>query len=122
KAEVVLPDTFLSNSVEVWWDIDIEAEETEDEHGWGYKRAASPRVRPELVAAMVDLVDERLTATPAAERKALTKYGPGYDVRRAGSSQGSGALRAATGGLLPEGPPKVAGVYASSPGLGLQNE
>ena len=26
---------------------------------------------------MVDLVEERLNGTPVAERKALTKYGPG---------------------------------------------
>lgn len=101
KAVVVVPATFLSDHMEVWWDLDIEAKETADEQGLGYKRVATPGIHPEFVAAMVDLVEERLNGTPAAERQALTKYGPGYDVCRAGCCQGSGALRAAIGGLLP---------------------
>ncbi|MDN5705160.1 MAG: ferrochelatase [Yaniella sp.] len=101
KAVVVVPATFLSDHMEVWWDLDIEAKETAAQQGLGYKRVSTPGVHPDFVAAMVDLVEERLNGTPASQRKALTKYGPGYDVRRAGSSQGSGPLRAATGGLLP---------------------
>lgn len=101
KAVVVVPATFLSDHMEVWWDLDIEAKETADEQNLSYKRVATPGVHPEFVAAMVDLVEERLNGTPAAERKALTKYGPGYDVRRPASNQGSGPLRAAIGGLLP---------------------
>src|SRR5690625_529260 len=101
KAVVVVPATYLSNNMEVWWDLDIEAKEPADEQGLGYKRVATPGIHPEFVAAMVDLVEERLNGTPTAERKALTKYGPGYDVCRAGCCQGSGALRAATGGLMP---------------------
>jgi len=101
KAVVVVPATFLSDHMEVWWDLDIEAKETADEHGLGYKRVATPGVHPEFVAAMVDLVEERLNGTPASERKALTTYGPGYDVCRAGCCQGSGKLRAAIGGILP---------------------
>lgn len=101
KAVVVVPATFLSDHMEVWWDLDIEAKETADEHGLGYKRVATPGIHPEFVAAMVDLVEERLNGTPAAQRQALTTYGPGYDVCRAGCCQGSGKLRAAIGGLLP---------------------
>ena len=101
KAVVVVPATFLSDHMEVWWDLDIEAKETADEQGLAYKRVATPGVHPQFVAAMVDLVEERLNGTPASERKALTKYGPGYDVCRAGCCEGSGPLRAAIGGLLP---------------------
>jgi len=101
KAVVVVPATFLSDHMEVWWDLDIEAKETADEQGLAYKRVATPGVHPQFVAAMVDLVEERLNGTPASERKALTTYGPGYDVCRPGCCEGSGPLRAAIGGLLP---------------------
>ncbi|PXA80136.1 ferrochelatase [Auritidibacter sp. NML120636] len=101
KAIIVVPVTFLSDHMEVWWDLDNEAKEEAEGRGLIFKRVATPGTHPEFVSALVDLVEERLKGTPADQRPALTSYGPGYDVARARRAAGSGGFRASVGGLLP---------------------
>lgn len=98
KAVVVVPVGFVSDHMEVLWDLDEEALETAQEVGLLAERAPTPGVHPAFVAGLVDLVTERLArqdgavtssasssgvAVPGA-RPALTPLGPWYDVCPAG--------------------------------------
>ncbi|UFU04659.1 ferrochelatase [Ruania suaedae] len=81
---VIVPLGFLSDHMEVLWDLDNEAMETAGEHGLHAVRVATPGVHPAFVTGLVDLVLERIRATPAADRPARTGLGPWYDVCRPG--------------------------------------
>lgn len=72
-AAVVVPIGFVSDHVEVVWDLDREAHETCDELGIRMLRVPTPGTDPAFVAAIANLVEERLTGAPAA---ALSPLGP----------------------------------------------
>jgi protoporphyrin/coproporphyrin ferrochelatase len=59
-AVVVAPTGFVSDHVEVQWDLDTEARETAGELGLGFARAATAGTHPAFVAALRELVEERL--------------------------------------------------------------
>jgi ferrochelatase len=59
KAVVVFPIGFVSDHLEVIWDLDNEAEETAGELGLGFVRAATAGTHPAFVAAVRELVTER---------------------------------------------------------------
>ncbi|GAA2030881.1 ferrochelatase [Agromyces tropicus] len=84
KAVVIVPLGFVSDHMEVMWDLDEEAMETAEEHGLAAVRVPTPGVHPAYVAGLVDLVLERVHGTPAAERPHATDLGPWYDVCRPG--------------------------------------
>ncbi|MDD7963390.1 ferrochelatase [Microbacterium thalli] len=84
KAVLIVPLGFVSDHMEVLWDLDTEAMETAEEHGLFAVRTASPSTHPAYVSGLVDLVEERLHATPVEERPAVTSLGPWYDVCRPG--------------------------------------
>jgi ferrochelatase len=84
KAVVIVPLGFVSDHMEVMWDLDEEAMETAEEHGLAAIRVPTPGVHPAYVAGLVDLVMERVHGTPAAERPHLTDLGPWYDTCRPG--------------------------------------
>ncbi|SDT61513.1 ferrochelatase [Actinoplanes derwentensis] len=73
---VVSPIGFVSDHLEVAWDLDNEAKETADRLGLGYARAASPGVHPEFVSMIRQLVQER---TDDRSRAALGTL-PTWDV------------------------------------------
>jgi ferrochelatase len=81
---LIVPLGFVSDHMEVKWDLDTEAMETAAEAGVIAVRTPTPGVDPAYVAGLVDLVLERRDGTPAAERPALTGLGPWYDVCRSG--------------------------------------
>lgn len=83
-AVVIVPLGFVSDHMEVLWDLDTEAMETAAEHGIVALRTPTPGVDPVYVAGLVDLILERVHGTPAAERPAETPLGPWYDVCRPG--------------------------------------
>ncbi|BCJ50848.1 ferrochelatase [Actinoplanes sp. NBRC 14428] len=56
---VVSPIGFVSDHLEVIWDLDNEARETADGLGLGYARAATPGTDPRFVAMIRELVRER---------------------------------------------------------------
>jgi ferrochelatase len=56
---VVSPIGFVSDHLEVLWDLDNEAEETAAKLGLGYARAATPGTDPRFVAMVGELVAER---------------------------------------------------------------
>ena len=60
-AVVVAPTGFVSDHIEVRWDLDEEARETAGELGLAFARAATAGTHPAFVAGLVDLVVERVS-------------------------------------------------------------
>ncbi|GAA2865159.1 ferrochelatase [Actinoplanes cyaneus] len=73
---VVSPIGFVSDHLEVIWDLDNEAKETADRLGLGYARAATPGVHPKFVSMVRELVQERLGDQPHTKLGTL----PTWDV------------------------------------------
>lgn len=59
KKLIIAPIGFISDHMEVAFDLDIEAMETAAEHGIAAARAATVGVHPEFVSGIVDMVLER---------------------------------------------------------------
>jgi len=76
-AVVVSPVGFVSDHVEVLWDLDEEAAETAGKLGLAFARAATVGADPRFVTMVRQLVAERVD--PAAPRLALGSMGPGHD-------------------------------------------
>ena len=84
KAVVIVPLGFISDHMEVKWDLDTEALETAEEHDMFAVRVPTPGVHEAFVSGLIDLVLERRDGIPTSERPALTELGPWYDVCRPG--------------------------------------
>jgi ferrochelatase len=74
---VVSPVGFISDHLEVVWDLDNEAAETARKLGLNFARAATPGTDPRFVAMVRDLILERVD--PAAPRHALGRV-PTWDA------------------------------------------
>jgi ferrochelatase len=61
KAVVVFPIGFVSDHLEVIWDLDNEAKETAAEVGLAFARAGTAGTHPAFVAAIRELLEERRT-------------------------------------------------------------
>jgi ferrochelatase len=70
RAVIVVPLGFVSDHVEVVWDLDHEALETAGALGMQLVRVATPGTHPAFVGGLVELVEERLHDVPAARRPA----------------------------------------------------
>ncbi len=81
RAAVVVPVGFVSDHVEVVWDLDHEARETCDGLGMRMLRVATPGTHPVFVAGLADLVADRI-AGDAGE--ALSALGPWPSLCAAG--------------------------------------
>ena len=81
---VIVPLGFISDHMEVKWDLDTEALETAQEQGMLAVRVPTPGVHAAFVSGLVDLVLERRDGVPTADRPALTPLGPWFDVCRPG--------------------------------------
>ncbi|WP_234946206.1 ferrochelatase [Agrococcus sp. Marseille-P2731] len=102
KAIVIVPLGFVSDHMEVMWDLDEEAIETATEAGLWARRAPTPGIDPQYVGALVDLVQERLEGRPVADRKAVTSIHTWYDVCRPGCCENPRlGFRPAIAGLQP---------------------
>ncbi|MFQ5612312.1 MAG: ferrochelatase [Anaerolineae bacterium] len=75
---VVAPIGFISDHMEVIYDLDTEAREQCAGLGLNMVRAATAGTHPEFVRMIRDLIVERLTANP--RRRYLGTRGPGHDV------------------------------------------
>ncbi|WP_448390441.1 ferrochelatase [Microbacterium aurum] len=84
KAVLIVPLGFVSDHMEVLWDLDTEALETAQELGLTAIRTPTPGTHPAYVAGLVDLVAERLAGTAPEDRPHETALGPWYDVCRPG--------------------------------------
>jgi len=99
---VMVPVGFVSDHMEVMWDLDTEAMETCEENGVRGLRVPTPGVDPVYVSGLVDLIEERLRGTPTAERVRETTLGPWYDVCRPGCCENVRAgFKPAISGLQP---------------------
>jgi protoporphyrin/coproporphyrin ferrochelatase len=58
---VVAPTGFISDHLEVVWDLDEQARQTAAELDLPYVRAATAGTHPAFVSGIVDLVEEKLT-------------------------------------------------------------
>lgn len=102
KAVAIVPLGFISDHMEVLWDLDNEAMQSAADAGLKAVRTQTPGVHPAFVAGLVDLVEERLNGTPAAERPHVTPLGPWYDVSRPGDSENVRlGFKPAAAGILP---------------------
>jgi ferrochelatase len=75
---VLSPIGFVSDHLEVLYDLDVEARTKAGELGLNMARAGTAGTHPDFVAGLRDLVVERMT--PGAARPALGRLGPSHDV------------------------------------------
>ncbi|GAA1697712.1 ferrochelatase [Microbacterium sediminicola] len=102
RGVLIVPLGFVSDHMEVMWDLDTEAIETAAGLGLVAVRTATPGTAPAYVAGLADLIDERLWGTPGAERTRMTALGPWYDVCRPGCCENKRlGFRPALAGLEP---------------------
>lgn len=80
KGVVVVPLGFVSDHMEVRWDLDTEAAETCAELGLVFDRSPTPGTHQKFVSGLVDLICERTIENHIEERPAMTKLGPWFDV------------------------------------------
>lgn len=71
EAVVVSPIGFVSDHLEVVWDLDTEAAETAKELGLAYARAGTPGIHPGFVSMVRELVSERLNPEDTVTRQRL---------------------------------------------------
>ncbi|WP_309105942.1 ferrochelatase [Arthrobacter sp.] len=84
KGIVIVPLGFVSDHMEVVWDLDTEALETCSNLGLTATRVPTPGTHRKFVKGLVDLVCERTASNNIKDRPALTQLGPWYDVCRPG--------------------------------------
>jgi ferrochelatase len=80
---VVSPIGFVSDHLEVVWDLDTEAAATAKQLGLDYVRAATPGTDPRFVAMVRELVTERLNPADTVPRRRLGTL-PAWDACAAG--------------------------------------
>lgn len=76
KGVIVVPIGFVSDHVEVVWDLDNEAKEIAEENHLFFARVATPGIDSQFVTAIAELVEERVKNAP---KKALSELGPWAD-------------------------------------------
>ncbi|MFV0373132.1 ferrochelatase [Microbacterium sp.] len=102
EAVVIVPVGFVSDHMEVMWDLDTEAIAAAAEAGLRAVRTPTAGVDPAYVSGLVDLIVERIEGTPAADRPHRTPLGPWFDVCRPGCCENVRAgFRPAAAGLAP---------------------
>lgn len=80
---VVVPLGFVSDHMEVMWDLDTEAKETAEELKLEFVRTPTPGTHQKFVTGLVDMVAERLAQLDERpERAGMSEFGPWYDVCR----------------------------------------
>ncbi|MGX7674996.1 ferrochelatase [Plantactinospora sp. DSM 117369] len=83
---VVSPIGFVSDHLEVVWDLDTEAAATAKQLGLDFVRAGTPGTDPRFVAMVRELVTERLNPADTAARRRLGTL-PAWDTCPAGCCQ-----------------------------------
>ena len=78
-AVIVCPVGFVSDHLEVIWDLDTEARDRAAELGLGFARAATPGTDPRFARLVVDLVAERTSGTVPKRLGTEPSYGSGVD-------------------------------------------
>lgn len=78
QSVIVQPIGFVSDHMEVLYDLDEEAQAKAKELGIHFVRAATVGLHPAFVSMAVDVIEERLTAGTA--RPAIGILGPSHDI------------------------------------------
>jgi protoporphyrin/coproporphyrin ferrochelatase len=94
RGVVVVPVGFISDHLEVRFDLDVEAARTADRLGLPMARAATPGTDPRFVAMITELVRERLAGAP---RRALGSMGAGPDSCQNGCCRPTAPAQASRG-------------------------
>jgi protoporphyrin/coproporphyrin ferrochelatase len=76
---VMIPIGFISDHIEVIWDLDTEAMAHAVDIGLPCVRAGTVGTAPAFVSGLVDLIEERLNDVARDQRPAMTALGPMYD-------------------------------------------
>lgn len=74
-AVVVCPVGFVSDHLEVIWDLDNEAREKAEELGMAFARAATPGTDPRFARLVVELINEHLTGKSPRRLGDIPGYG-----------------------------------------------
>lgn len=102
QAVAVVPVGFMSDHMEVLWDLDTEAKEAAEQAGLRFTRTPTPGVSPAFVAGIVDLIQERLEGRPNADRARVASVGGSFDICRPGCCENVRAgFKPAAAGILP---------------------
>jgi ferrochelatase len=75
---ILMPIGFLSDHIEVLFDLDEEARGVGDELGLNVVRASSVGTHPLFVGMLRELIQERLSGSP--QPRAIGRFGPSHDV------------------------------------------
>lgn len=75
---VMVPIGFISDHMEVLFDLDTEAMDVAAEIGMNLVRAATVGTHPDFISMIRELIIERMTETP--QRRALGERGPNHDI------------------------------------------
>ncbi|HEU0256320.1 MAG TPA: ferrochelatase [Microbacteriaceae bacterium] len=107
RSVVVVPIGFISDHMEVKWDLDNEAAETARDLDLRFARVATVGVQQPFIDGLVDLILERVNDVPEAERRHETALGPWPDHP---TVTGAGERRSVEGepgkGATPAGGPE----------------
>ncbi|MFS0852178.1 ferrochelatase [Microbacterium sp. 179-I 3D4 NHS] len=102
RAVAVVPVGFMSDHMEVLWDLDTEAAEAAEEAGLAFVRTPTPGVAPAFIDGIIDLIQERLEGRPRADRRHVTDLPGGFDVCRPGCCENVRAgFKPAAAGVAP---------------------
>ncbi|WP_292845597.1 ferrochelatase [Microbacterium sp.] len=102
SAVAIVPLGFVSDHMEVLWDLDTEAMDAAADAGLRAVRTPTPGIDPAFVSGLVDLVEERLRGVAAVDRPHETALGPWFDVCRPGCCENVRAgFKPAAAGLAP---------------------
>jgi ferrochelatase len=114
---VVAPIGFVSDHMEVVYDLDTEARETAEEIGLPFARAATVGTDPRFVAGLVDLVLERAAQArgEVPEQPVAGSAGPSWAVCPAGCCRNLRAEKPAACGADWTGPAAVRAEATASP-------
>ncbi|HMP90114.1 MAG TPA: ferrochelatase [Kiritimatiellia bacterium] len=75
---IIHPIGFISDHMEVLYDLDHEARELCDELGITMSRAATPGIHPRFISMIAELIRERMD--PKHPKRAIGDRGPNHDV------------------------------------------
>lgn len=78
KDVVLVPAGFISDHMEVLFDLDTEAAALAQELGLGFQRVGTVGTHPRFVQMIRELIQERMSASPV--RLATGKRGPNHDI------------------------------------------
>jgi ferrochelatase len=77
---VIHPVGFLSDHIEVLYDLDEEARERCGRLGVRMERSATVGTHPRFVSMLGELIEERILPRPGRPRRAIGWFGPSHDV------------------------------------------